>query len=217
MKRLDILRNESSIVSLLEEERNQIRESLLSYIDKTPAQSGGISFPQVRSPYTRWIVVAVVAGFIVASSGISYAASRSVPGDLLYPIKVGVNEKVMGYMAFSSKSKAEVQVDLAERRLEEAVKLQQGSDTDAQMWVDLRTNFNTHVATYESRVEKLKEVDEVAAETIDKKFKASLEEHSSVVAVLQIATSTSQIKSQKEKDDFKKVKVDLKANIDVLQ
>ena len=42
---------------------------------------------------------------VLASTGVSLAAEQALPGDFLYPIKVGVNERVQASLAATPKAK----------------------------------------------------------------------------------------------------------------
>jgi hypothetical protein len=69
----------------------------------------------------------IAAAFSLSGMGFCYAAESAVPGDLLYSVKVSVNEPVLGVFALSPEAKAVWQVKLTERRLwEEQVLIQRG-------------------------------------------------------------------------------------------
>ncbi len=55
----------------------------------------------------------------VSFSGVSLAAEKSLPGDFLYPIKIGSNEKIVDFLKFSDKSKDEWEERKIERRMDE--------------------------------------------------------------------------------------------------
>jgi len=65
----------------------------------------------------RWAVVTacVVLVLLLGGGGTAMAAGGTVPGDLLYPVKM-VTEKTRLAFTFSDLAKAELHVDLAERR-----------------------------------------------------------------------------------------------------
>lgn len=70
----------------------------------------------------KGISILVIGGLLMSGS-VSLAAENTVPGDVLFPVKVRVNENVRGAVAITSKAKAEWEVRLVERRLEEVEKL----------------------------------------------------------------------------------------------
>lgn len=67
----------------------------------------------------RWsaAVIAVLAVVLVGAGTVA-AASDSVPGDVLYPVKTG-SEKVQAFFTFGDNAKANLHIRLAERRAEE--------------------------------------------------------------------------------------------------
>ncbi|MDZ4226002.1 MAG: DUF5667 domain-containing protein, partial [Patescibacteria group bacterium] len=79
----------------------------------------------------------------------------ALPGGLLYGIKLNVNEKVEGALAFSSKARAEWHIKVAERRLIEAgqAALKGKFSTEAQTIV--LTNFNEHMKGIDEYITQL--------------------------------------------------------------
>lgn len=74
--------------------------------------------------YIRTHVIPVVAGFVILALGAtSVAAEGALPGDLLYVVKVNVNESIGDALAVSDKAQAEWDARVAERRIEEVVTL----------------------------------------------------------------------------------------------
>lgn len=74
--------------------------------------------------YVRTHVIPTVAGFVILALGAtSVAAEGALPGDILYPIKVNVNESIRDALAVSDKAQAEWDARVAERRVEEVVTL----------------------------------------------------------------------------------------------
>jgi len=72
----------------------------------------------------RWAVVTacVVLALLLGGAGTAMAAGGAVPGDLLYPVKMTTEEVRLAF-TFSDLAKAELHVDLAERRVDEIRKL----------------------------------------------------------------------------------------------
>lgn len=67
--------------------------------------------------YVYSIVAALV--FVFTGVGVTNAAEKSLPGDVLYPVKINVNEKVKSAVAFTPKAKAKVEEEKVIRRLDE--------------------------------------------------------------------------------------------------
>jgi len=111
-------------------------------------------------------------------------AEGSLPGDVLYPIKVGVNENVRGAIAVSAKSEAELEARLAGRRLEEAEKLATKEDLSVEITTEIEDNFNAHADRTMARIETLAETDARAAADIASNFETSLLAHERVLVRL---------------------------------
>ena len=80
------------------------------------------------SPLPWWKPMLVPVGslcllFVAASGALAMAAESTVPGDLLYPIKVQVTEPIRSALIVSPKNQALFEVKKTERRLEEVEKL----------------------------------------------------------------------------------------------
>jgi len=72
----------------------------------------------------KFVPIFAMVLIVVLTGGTSAFAEKAVPGDLLYKIKVSINEPVTGIFSFLSKEEeTEWKERLVERRLEEAQKL----------------------------------------------------------------------------------------------
>ena len=81
-----------------------------------------------RLPGRRWLPVrpafgwaAAAAAALVVTLGVGTASARSVPGDLLYPLKLAT-ERVAFVLATGPESRAELRLSFADRRLGELVR-----------------------------------------------------------------------------------------------
>lgn len=117
----------------------------------------------IRSPYsifayfrTNRVAVFVATAVFIFSfmTGTTYAASKSLPGDLLYPIKLGVNEKVELALALNTESKARIAVRHALNRVEE-VAMKNGTEAESRTKtamtmsaVDTTSDTNTETSSH---------------------------------------------------------------------
>lgn len=131
-------------ICLTQDEKSQILSSILQKKVTLPVRSPYL-IPSYFMIKPRAMVYALVAVFILISTvGTSFAAERAVPGDLLYPIKVSVNEPVVGLLATDPVSKASWEVKKAERRLVEAQALASEGKLTEDKRVEIENRFNQY-------------------------------------------------------------------------
>ena len=134
--------------------------------------------PRLVSSFAFVLILAVVGG------STAYAAEGTVPGDLLYPVKVSVNERVIAALAVSPETKATVHARLVERRMEEAETLAARGALTTEVKEELETNLEGHAQVIEDSVALVEEEDPVAAADISARFESSLSAHSALIARL---------------------------------
>lgn len=89
--------------------------------------------PRERRPFFRWFAPSAVASAMAATllgGGIAWAAEGTVPGDLLYPVKVRVTEPIIAGLSVTPARRAQWDVRRIERRLTEAAALDKESPAD---------------------------------------------------------------------------------------
>lgn len=116
---------------LTEEEKQEGKEALLAFIRSHP-----VEFPQkisvgemLLSFLSRFPAAAVASVLlvVVSAGATTYASESSLPGDLLYPLKVTVLEPFRERFIEWREEKANLALRRVERRLEEARKLASGT------------------------------------------------------------------------------------------
>jgi len=127
LEKLNKINIESKKISLTKEEKSSVRNILISYSKKSPYYSGIISsrrlFDFVFLSNKKVLISAFIILILILGTGTSYAAEGSLPGDMLYPIKVNVNEQIAHLTSFTSESKAKLNTKIIKKRLEEADRL----------------------------------------------------------------------------------------------
>lgn len=116
-------------------EKTEMKSALLRHVKMNPVRNENLSrhySPKanvILSPFQinnlrnkKTMPLLIMLGLLMGGSA-SFAAENTVPGDVLYPVKIHVNETVRGAIAVSPKAKAEWDVHLVGRRLEEVEKL----------------------------------------------------------------------------------------------
>lgn len=110
-------------IRLTTEEKSVMRQTLVQFARENPIVHTSRA---VISPYSFMrkargfkILSATVIGGILIGGTVSFAAEGALPGDVLYPVKTEVNERVRSAIAVTPQAKAGWDVVLVERRLSE--------------------------------------------------------------------------------------------------
>ena len=90
---------------------------------------------------------ALVAGFailIFSGGGIALASQNSLPGSVLYPIKI-LTEDVREAMVFRPESKAKLRVEYAQKRIDELQKVLERKDIEPQKIEKVKINLERNL------------------------------------------------------------------------
>ena len=120
-----------------------------------------------------------------AGGGVMLAANSALPGDLLYPVKIHVNEKVESATAIGQKKKAEVIVKQAITRLDEAEKLSSEHRLTEDSKKTINAVFSTQLEEGSKNIDELKKTGkEREATEIDLALKEALSKHHLILSEL---------------------------------
>lgn len=138
------------------------------------------------------IVAAILILALVGGGGVSLAANNSLPGDFLYPVKVGFNEKVEGAFQVGDQSQAEWEVRLASVRLDEAAELAQQHRIDAETRAEADAGFKAHEEKAEAMIAKLSSQNNAAASlAVSSDLESSLKAHRQIFILLEANANAS--------------------------
>ncbi|MFA6269899.1 MAG: DUF5667 domain-containing protein [Candidatus Paceibacterota bacterium] len=188
--------------TLSSDEKSQILSVLESFVDQNPIQS-------VRSPfYSSWFIfqqkmvvvpIAIILVFVL-TSGTVFAAKNSLPGNILYPVKI-LNEKVESFVTFDTETKAQVDASHAISRLNE---VEQIVNSNQELDTETRQKIESHFTTQSENT--IKHIDELKSKGLEKEaskietdFHKSLGEYEKTITDLSNSTSTEN-KTKKELD-----------------
>ena len=133
---------------------------------------------------TRVLAPAMVLLVVFVGSGTAAAAQGSLPGDLLYPVKISVNEAVEVALATTPVAKAEVSAKLAERRVEEAEVLASRGELTPEAGEELAASFDAHAQTAATLATEIEAHSPDAAMSLRAKLDSSLLAHGAILATL---------------------------------
>ncbi len=173
---------EAENVRLTSAERSRIYRALHAEMEKTAPTIVPSPFFPTNFFFSR-AMVAVALILVLGTGTATYAAEASLPGDLLYPVKVNVSEPITGVFAFTPSAKAEWHARVAEARLAEAETLTERGTLTEDTSVALSNDFNAHAAAVTDITTTIRESDPVSAQDIDTLFQSAVAHHGSAILV----------------------------------
>ncbi|MDP2586482.1 MAG: DUF5667 domain-containing protein [Candidatus Komeilibacteria bacterium] len=133
------------------------------------------------------LITLFIATLLAVTGGISLAAEGSLPGQTLYPVKLGVNEQVKSALTFGSENEAHWSIEQAMRRLGETVNLSANSELSAEETLLISQRLKDYLAKVDSLSDKLSAEGRVeAALRINAKASASLSTYNEMLASLSV-------------------------------
>jgi hypothetical protein len=169
-KQLNILKQ----VTMTSIEKTEIRDSLMNFMASHPPLHRPIIsrfFSRekfILSPYTGIsmtvgkVMALTFLGLILTGGSITMASANSIPGELLYPIKISVKEKIEEVGKTSSKEKLAFKSKKVERRLEEIKKLSEKKDITKEEVTIAQAVLAEHVQDLKDTVTELSQSGEQA-------------------------------------------------------
>lgn len=163
------LAHDMKSVRLTEPEKTALRGDLLHFMKENPAtQQAPRRVEDPSEDQGSWLgsflmflvprpmpVLAAMMVIAVSGGGISFAAEGSLPGDLLYPVKVSINEEVTALFKVSQADKLQWEIKRSERRLAEADILKQRGTLNDSAMARLSEGIESHDASIERLENKL--------------------------------------------------------------
>ncbi len=208
--------------NLTKQEKEQIKHHLISYMEANPVRNSEVQRHKVwhekfrsllyklnpKNMYALLLKPAsmVISGVIVFTGGTGIAAQQSLPGDALYPVKVG-QEEVRSWFALSTEAQAELSLELAEERLREAEELAVKGELTAEKRADLEARFN----------DRMKDAyDDMAVLRGDEKYESAADFSSRVKTQLNVHTKVLEgisIKDEKGKPEVDNLIIKVKTKL----
>lgn len=178
---LEKLNNVKGQIALSATRKQALKSKLLYLIDlreKTARPARAFFFPILRP----MPIMAGVAVFVLLGAGVSFGAEGAVPGDILYPIKVSVNEELVGVLKLTPAAKAQWEAARIERRLEEVNKLALADTTEDKDQEKLEARLEEHTNRVEGQIAVLEQKGNVqAAVNVASKVETSFRAHEQVL------------------------------------
>lgn len=146
----------------------------------------------------RVIVAGSLVGALLFGSTMSYAAEGALPGDILYPIKVSVNEPARVVLARTPEARAILETHFTEERLSEVEQLVMAGELKESMRGEIEDRLAGHISKGAENRAKIEGGDNVAvAEDIATEMEVTLRVHEK--ALKQLAKEENEDKKTEEK------------------
>ena len=174
----EIIKKAKSL-SLAESEKSQIRDVILNKVKIKAVRlkpEKRLIFRLAFSKITLSFLIIIIAGAGIAG------AENSLPGDLLYPIKTEINEKVRERLAISETAKTGYETGRIERRLEESEQLMLKGSIDKAAENLAKENLTQKIDFIKNKLETVKNEDGLEkAEEITSRIETVINAHESVI------------------------------------
>lgn len=196
MKRFaEQLKKRSESVRLRAVERGELRDRLVTYMEYHPLpESAGVAKKQgnasirgeqffairFSSPQVRGFISAFVVLVLII---IPIAAERSLPGDVLYPVKVNVTEEIRSSLAVSPYAKVEWETRRLERRIAEARLLASEGRLTQEVGSEVAEAVKAHTNAAQQGIAELRKSDSDEAAIAEITFESALTVQSEVLEV----------------------------------
>jgi hypothetical protein len=140
-------------IRLSAEKKAEFRRELeLAMLRHPVPEQVGFRLPGWISMHRLAFASSLIGAVVLASgTGVSLAAEHALPGDQLYSVKTGVNERVREAFSLTSQAKISWEMQRIERRIAEADELSSSGRLDQ----DTRLLIEDEATEYASRVEEL--------------------------------------------------------------
>lgn len=178
-------------INLSEKEKTEMKRSVLNFISENPVRPGvqprlgyGSNIFLTKLSFVQSMAILLIITIMVGG-GVAVGAERAMPGDILYPVKIGVNEEVQGWLKVSEESKANWEIERAKRRLEEAEELADEGSLNAEASENIEANFEAHAERIRERVERFRNKENFnAAASVSLNFETALKAHDKILSKL---------------------------------
>jgi len=172
------LHKKSQTVKLRASEKRDLKDRLVSYMEYHPLPANLKTDKKLvnnqpekiyAEPYKQWAIPfqsifkysSAVALLVMVV--IPFVAEKSVPGDVLYAVKVQFNEELRGTLTFDSYEKVEWETERLNRRIAEARLLASEGRLTAEAEADVANAVRVHSANAQREIEELRGEDADAA------------------------------------------------------
>ncbi|MEK7609790.1 MAG: DUF5667 domain-containing protein [Patescibacteria group bacterium] len=183
-------------ISMTPVEKQIMLERILGTTANLPIKKESYFKEPIKSPWTiysfsNWIkghqlvsVIAVILIIALSGNGIVLAANNSLPGDVLYPLKVNVSEPIKIALISDPIKKAEVKTELVQKRFEEAETLAINDKLDVVTQDKVTRRVRTQVDDLNDDIKNVEKISVEKADDVSATLEASVRTHDRVLVMI---------------------------------
>ncbi len=171
MKRFsEQFKKKADSIRLSTSEKDVLRERITAYMAYHPLPVSSVEktktkAPLFKEPFIEWAIPSrfykqlVLGSFVFMLVGVPFLAERSVPGDVLYPMKVRVNEEVRASLTSGGYEKVVWETKRLERRIAEARLLAKEGRLTPEIEAGVIAAVNEHQVAAAAEIAELRAID----------------------------------------------------------
>lgn len=203
MKRFsEQLKKKSDTIRLRASEKAELQSRIVAFMEYHPLPASVQSKPlpkkdrilaepyrviNISRTYLRLFAGTAAVLFVVAVPAL---AENSIPGDILYPVKVNVTEEIRGSLSFNSYEKVVWETTRLERRISEARLLAQAGKLTPEAEAEVLAAVEDHSKAAKAQIETLRTTDADGATLAEITFATALDVQSAVLKADGSASTT---------------------------
>ncbi|MFA6495133.1 MAG: DUF5667 domain-containing protein [Candidatus Paceibacterota bacterium] len=196
-QKLEKLFEKTRTLALTDGERATVRQRVILFMREHPVPHAEFvrPFEWIRAVFYKPIPLKLkyvmplllILALLASGGGVSYAAQGSLPGDVLYPVKVDINEPIAGAFQFGTQAQAQWNAELAQSRLQEAEQLAAQNKLTPQIQAQVATRLQDAVAAAQNGVTQLQDKNQVAvAAQVNNDLETALRVHAAILTRLAV-------------------------------
>ena len=131
MKDIESIFKKAKDSKMTPEEKDLMRFRVLSYTNTYKHYKSSVLSPYLQNIKSVWnfqgfakVTASALIVILIGAGSLTYASEQTLPGDLLYPIKIHVKEEIEVSLASTAVKKVNVQKERIEKRIEEVKEIQ---------------------------------------------------------------------------------------------
>ena len=148
------LKSKIKNIALLPVEKAAILEQVAGFVEARPFTASRVGLGYFLG--WRFTVPAFLVLFVAVSTITTWAAEGALPGDVLYSVKIKINEEVRGLLAFNPIAKVELEARRVATRLAEAEQLATKGKLNEATGREVTARLEQHASKVKTMVAELK-------------------------------------------------------------